>query len=178
MIIKKATDSDLKDVLRIQTEAFGHNIESNLVNSLLNDDSAKPLLSLLAIEDEDAVGHILFTKVRITGNEDSISAMILAPLAVLPNVQGKGIGGRLIDEGLSQLSELKFALVFVLGHPEYYPRFGFKPAGVRGFKAPYPIADKNAAAWMVQELKSGIIGNNSGIIICADTLNEPEYWRE
>ena len=76
LIIKNATDSDLNDVLRIQTEAFGHNKESNLVNDLLNDGSAKPLLSLLAIDDEEAVGHILFTKVRITENDDAISAII------------------------------------------------------------------------------------------------------
>ena len=178
MIIKNATDSDLNDVLRIQTEAFGHNKESNLVNDLLNDDSAKPLLSLLAIDDEEAVGHILFTKVRITGNENALSAMILAPLAILPDAQGKGIGGKLIDEGLKQLSDSNFDLVFVLGHPEYYPRFGFKTAGVRGFEAPYPIPDKNASAWMVQELRPGIIGRLSGKIICADMLNEPEHWRE
>lgn len=176
MIIKNA--SNLNSVLHIQTEAFGHNKESNLVKNLLNDDSAKPILSLLAIDDEQAVGHILFTKVRITGNEDALSAMILAPLAILPKAQGKGVGGKLIKEGLSQLSESNFDLVFVLGHPEYYPRFGFKPAGVRGFEAPYPIPDKDAPAWMVQELRPGVIGNFNGKIICADTLNEPEHWRE
>ena len=178
LIIKKATDSDLNDVLRIETEAFGHSKESNLVNGLLNDDSAKPLLSLLAIDDDEAIGHILFTKVRITGNEDALSAMILAPLAILPNAQGKGVGGKLIKEGLRQLSESNVDLVFVLGHPEYYPRFGFKPAGVRGFEAPFLIPDKDASAWMVQELRPGVIGNFSGKIICADTLNEPEHWRE
>ena len=178
LIIKKATDSDLNDVLRIETEAFGHSKESNLVNGLLNDDSAKPLLSLLAIDDDEAIGHILFTKVRITGNEDALSAMILAPLAILPDAQGKGVGGKLIKEGLRQLSASKVDLVFVLGHPEYYPRFGFKPAGVRGFEAPYPIPAKDASAWMVQELRPGLIGNFSGKIICADMLNEPEHWRE
>jgi putative acetyltransferase len=178
LIIKKATNSDLKNVLHIETEAFGHSKESNLVNSLLNDDSAKPLLSLLAIDDDAAVGHILFTKVRITRNEDALSAMILAPLAILPDAQGKGVGGKLIEEGLKQLSESKVDLVFVLGHPEYYPRFGFKPAGAQGFEAPYPIPAKNASAWMVQELKPGIIDNFSGKIVCADTLNEPEHWRE
>jgi len=178
LIIKNATDSDLNDVLHIQTEAFGHNKESNLVNDLLNDGSAKPLLSLLAIDDEEAVGHILFTKVRITENDDAISAMILAPLAILPDAQGKGVGGKLIKEGLRQLSESKIGLVFVLGHPEYYPRFGFKPAGARGFDAPYPIPEKDASAWMVQELRPGVIGNVNGKIICADKLNEPEHWRE
>ena len=179
MNIKKATDSDLNDVLHIETEAFGHSKESNLVNGLLNDDSTKPLLSLLAIDDDDeAVGHILFTKVRITGNEDALSAMILAPLAILPDAQGKGVGGKLIKEGLMQLSESKVDLVFVLGHPEYYPRFGFKPAGARGFEAPYHIPAKDASAWMVQELKPGIIENFRGKIVCADTLNEPEHWHE
>lgn len=176
--IKNATDSDLKDVLRIHTEAFGQNQESNLVKELLNDGSARPLVSLLAIDKEKAVGHVLFTTVRITGNEGAISAMILAPLAILPDAQGKGAGGTLIREGLRQLSELKIDLVFVLGHPGYYPRFGFRPAGSRGLEAPYPIPEKNAAAWMVQELKPGVIGNVHGKIICADTLNEPEHWQE
>ena len=178
LIIKKATESDLDDVLRIETEAFGHNKESNLVNDLLNDDSAKPQLSLLAMNDDGAVGHILFTRVRITGNEDALSAMILAPLAILPDAQGKGVGGRLIGEGLRQLSESKVDLVFVLGHPGYYPRFGFSPAGVLGFDSPYPIPAKDASAWMVQELRPGIIGSFSGRIICADTLSKPEHWRE
>jgi putative acetyltransferase len=178
LIITKATPSDLNDVLRIETEAFGHSKESNLVNGLLNDDSAKPLLSLLAIYDDKADGHILFTKVRITGNEDELSAMILAPLAILPDAQGKGVGGKLIKQGLAQLSESKVDLVFVLGHPGYYPRFGFKPAGARGFDAPYPIPAKDASAWMVQELRPGIIENYGGKIVCADTLNEPEHWRE
>ena len=178
LIIKKATDSDLNDVLRIDREAFGHSKESNLVNELLNDDSAKPVLSLLAIDDDEAAGHILFTRVRITGYEDALSAMILAPLAILPESQRKGIGGKLIGEGLMQLSESEVDLVFVLGHPGYYPRYGFKPAGVRGFEAPYPIPAKDASAWMVQELKTGIIEKFSGKIVCANMLNEPQHWRE
>jgi putative acetyltransferase len=104
--------------------------------------------------------------------------MILAPLAILSNAQGKGIGGKLIEEGLSQLFESTVDLVFVLGHPEYYPRFGFEPAGVRGFEAPYPIPDKDASAWMVHELRPGVIGSLSGKIICAEMLYKPEHWRE
>lgn len=176
--IKIATDPDLTDVLRIQKEAFGYDKESHLVNSLLGDDSAKPLLSLLATDNGDAVGHILFTRVLITGHENSVSAMILAPLAITPPAQDKGIGGKLIRAGLKELSKSKVDLVFVLGHPGYYPRFGFKPAGVCGFEAPYPIPEKDADAWMVQELTPGVIGSISGKIICADMLDEPEHWRE
>jgi putative acetyltransferase len=69
-------------------------------------------------------------------------------------------------------------LVFVLGNPEYYPSFGFKPAGNLGFDEPYPIPEKNADAWMVQALRPGAIGTIGGKIICADKLNKPEYWRE
>ena len=178
MKIREATNSDLDDVLRIQEDAFGHQKESNLVKDLLPDNTAKPYLSLLAINDESAVGHILFTKARLTDNKNNVSAVILAPLAILPDYQGKGIGGRLIEEGLKQLPELKVDLVFVLGHPEYYPRHGFKPAGIRGFEAPYPIPEKDADAWMVQELRPGIIGSLNCKVICADALNRLEHWRE
>ncbi|MCP4693940.1 MAG: N-acetyltransferase [Desulfobacterales bacterium] len=104
--------------------------------------------------------------------------MILAPLAIIPGAQGKGVGGKLIVEGLRQLTESNMDLVFVLGHPGYYPKFGFKPAGAVGFEAPYPIPEKDAAAWMVQELRPGVIGSLSGKIICADALHQPEHWRE
>jgi putative acetyltransferase len=69
-------------------------------------------------------------------------------------------------------------LVFVLGHPDYYPRHGFVPAGVLGFEATYAIEEKNAGAWMVQELRPGVIGAVNGRIVCADVLDRPEHWRE
>ena len=66
----------------------------------------------------------------------------------------------------------------MLGHPWYYPRHGFTPAGILGFEAPFPIPEKDADAWMVQELRSGIIGTVSGKVVCCDALNKPEHWRE
>jgi len=176
--IRNTTDTDLDDVLHIHREAFGQDEEADLVNALFNDDSARPFHSLLAIDDDKAVGHILFTRVQIGGNEDTLSAMILAPMAVLPGAQGKGVGGKLIRAGLQQLQESAVDLVLVLGHPAYYPRFGFKPAGALGFEAPYPIPAEHSAAWMVMELRPGVIGSFSGSVICADALNKPELWRE
>lgn len=181
MKIKRATESDLNDVLDIETQAFGKDEGPKiaaLVDGLLSDPSAMPLLSLLAVINDQAIGHILFTKAHINSSKNSISTVILAPLAVIPNAQSQGIGGELIKEGLRLLSESGIDLVFVLGHPEYYPHYGFKPAGVLGFEAPYPILDKNANAWMVQELHPGVIGRVSGKIVCADVLNQPEHWRE
>jgi putative acetyltransferase len=179
--IRKSTQSDLSEVLHVEKQAFGNDKGSeivDLVNGLLSDPSALPLLSLLAVNKEQAIGHILFTKASITNAKVSVSAAILAPLAVIPDAQSRGVGSQLIKEGLRLLSETGVDLVFVLGHPEYYPRHGFKPAGDLGFEAPYPIPDEHANAWMVQELHPGVIGIVRGKVICADVLNHPEHWRE
>ena len=179
--IRNSTESDWQNILLVEKMAFGNEkgLEiAELVDGLLNDPSAMPLLSLLAIKNKQVVGHILFTKAYIVHSEHSVSTVILAPLAVIPEVQSQGIGGQLINEGLKQLSALDIELVFVLGHLEYYPRHGFKTAGVLGFEAPYPIPEEHANAWMVQELRSGVIGSVSGKVKCADALNQPKYWRE
>jgi len=181
MQIRKATESDLKDILSVGNKAFGetHGPEiACLVDDLLKDPTAKPILSLIAVDNDQAIGHVLFTKVDISNSDKPVSASILAPLAVLPIFQNQGVGGQLIKEGLKILSLAGVSLVFVLGHPDYYPRHGFIPAGVLGFEACYPIPDENADAWMVNELKPDIIGNVTGKVICPDTLNKPEHWRE
>ncbi|MCJ7695841.1 MAG: N-acetyltransferase [Anaerolineaceae bacterium] len=181
MQIRPTKESDLHDVLLIHKAAFGNENGqemADLVNGLLIDPSAMPILSLIAIKDNQAIGHILFTKAQIIDSNQSISAVILAPLAVIPAAQSQGVGGQLINEGLKRLSESGVDLVFVLGHPEYYPRHGFKKASILGFDAPYPIPQEHADAWMVQELRSGVIGSVSGKVQCSDVLNQPEHWRE
>ena len=176
--IREAVDADLNDVLQIERLAFGYEKEADLVRDLLHDFSAKPVLSLLAFQKNRALGHILLTTAQLSGSQGSASIVILAPLAIVPDAQKQGIGGKLIEKGLEHLSKSGVDLVFVLGHPEYYPRYGFKPAGNLGFEAPYSIPDVHANAWMVQALRSGVIGSVSGKVICADALNKPEHWRE
>jgi len=178
MEIREATDTDLTDILLVEKEAFGYDKEAKLVKDLLSDPSAKPLYSILAFENKKAIGHILFTSALLEGTQNRESISLLAPLAVLPNYQKQGVGGKLIAYGLNLLSGAGVDLVFVLGHPDYYPRHGFKPAGVQGFQAPYPIPEEHANAWMVQELRPGVIGRVSGKVRCADMLDKPEHWRE
>jgi len=181
LIIRKTTESDLQDVLHVEKQAFGNEkgLEiADLVHGLISDPSAMPLLSLLAVNDDQAIGHVLFTKARLSPSKEATSAVILAPLAVIPDAQSQGVGGKLIKEGLRLLSESGVDLVFVLGHPDYYPRHGFNPAGVQGFEAPYLIPEDHANEWMVQELRPGVIGSLSGRVICANVLNRPEHWRE
>jgi len=149
-----------------------------LVHALLQDQTAAPLLSLLTFDGRTAIGHLLFTKARVSGLGNAVLAEILAPLAVVPGKQRQGIGTQLVREGLRLLSGSGTDLVFVLGHPEYYPRFGFEPAGKLGFAAPYPIMPENENAWMVLELRQGVIGNGGGTVQSANALSHPEHWRE
>jgi putative acetyltransferase len=179
--IRVATKSDRNEILDIHKQAFGSDegpVISKLVDDLLDDKTARPVLSLVAVDGEKLVGHILFTKAIITQTEVPVSARILAPLAILPAVQKRGIGKKLIDEGLNKLQKSGTELVFVLGHPAYYPRCGFAPAGVQGFEAPYPIPEEHSEAWMVQKLNGGLPGQIHGKVKCSKVLNEPEHWRE
>lgn len=185
MKIKYAEPSHTQGLLHVHQQAFGSASDrdkgmviSELVKGLLEDPTAEPRHSLIAVEQDIVIGHVLFTKVHLEGVAGNIAAQILAPLAVLPDFQAKGIGRKLVMAGLDALRRSGTQLVFVLGHPDYYPRCGFTPAGVCGFVAPYPIPEEHAAAWMVQELTPGVIGTIKGKICCADILHQPEHWRK
>lgn len=172
------TECDNADIREVETRAFGLEKEANLVDDLLRDKTAGPSLSLLARHNGNAIGHILFTRARFKGKTDSPLMHILAPLAVIPEYQGVGVGGLLIRDGLEKLRAMGCRMVFVLGHAEYYPRHGFEPcAGDKGYQAPYPIADKFKACWMSQSLSAAPL-DITGDIQCAQTLMKPEHWRE
>ncbi len=179
--IRQTVTSDEQAIHQVHEAAFGGEagyVIAGLTLELLHDPTAAPLLSLLAWDGADAVGHVIFTCVRIDGAACSPVAHILAPLAVLPGRQREGIGTQIVQSGLDMLKDMGSELVFVLGHPEYYPRFGFRPAGVLGLSAPYPILEKNADAWMVLALREGVIGNVRGTVRCAHSLDKEEYWVE
>ena len=176
MKINPTTDEDLRDVLRIHRLAFGGSVESGLVRDLLTDPSAEPRLSLAASEADQIIGHVLFT--RITVGETSAKATILCPLAVLPDHQGKGAGNALIKAGLQHLRDDSCDLVFVLGDPAYYGRFGFQPEAVSRFPTPHPIPDLYRAGWMVQTLTDQPVETWQGQLSCADALDKPEYWSD
>ena len=141
MIIREAKDADLQDVMFIEREAFKSDTEAELTRDMLADPSAKPLLSLLAFEEDKAVGHILFTRGVLLGKPE-VKVSILAPLAVLPSYQKQGIGGQLIKQGVERLTKQGVDLVFVVGHPQYYPKYGFTPAYKLGFWPSHPLPKK------------------------------------
>lgn len=177
--IKETTTEDFDSIMEVQKTGFGYDKEAKLTAGLLHDKSAEPHLSLLAIYNGEAIGHILFTKARIEGNNENPLVHILAPLAVKPAYQKKGIGGLLIKKGLEILKERGSKMVFVLGHKEYYPKYGFLPnAEGMGFIKPFPDGFPEAYAdyWMLQALSDESI--SPGKVICSDALNKPEHWRE
>ena len=157
-------------------EAEGREIVG-LVDELLVDPSARPSISLVATFGEDVVGHILFTGARIESDPGTAAGSLLAPLAVHPDHQRRGIGGLLVRDGLRRLRESGIEWVFVLGSPAYYGRFGFSPAGERGFEAPHAIPAEPAGAWMSLGVGSGPAEIPGGRVRCADAISDEKYWR-
>ena len=177
MNIRETTPADIKDILYVEHEAFQRDSEVNITRDMLSDPSAEPRVSLMAFVNNQPVGHILFTRGYIEGNT-RIEVSFLAPLAVIPNFQRQGVGGALIKEGIKRLSKIGVDLVFVIGHPQYYPRFGFASASKLGFQPTFPLPAEVADSWMVLALRPNIIGTTSGKLICCDAINKPEVWHQ
>ena len=179
--IRQSLASDMDAIRHLMLAAFGADegpTIAYLISELLVDHTAEPRLSLVATIDQKPVGHVLFSYARVSQAATEVPAAILAPLAVLPEFQSKGIGGQLIEAGLEGMARQGAELVFVLGHPRYYPRYGFQPAGALGLEAPYPIAAEHADAWMVRALRADVLGSVHGTVSCAAALRDPDYWLE
>lgn len=181
--IRETTINDYIEIKNVHKDAFGEEGEVivNLVKDLLEDQSGKPLISLLGTFNGEAVGHILFTKAKIDNDKNNLSAYILAPLGISQKFQNTGIGGQLIVEGIKRLKELNTDLIFVLGYPTYYTKYGFvnNAIGEIGYEGTYPISEKNYDAWMYMNLTSiEEVKRNPGRVICADSMNKVEYWSE
>ena len=139
--------------------AFPTSSEAELVDLLR--DNGRHLLSLVATDDGEIVGHILFSPVHVDTERARVVGAGLAPMAVLPGRQRGGVGSRLVREGLSTLGERGERFVIVLGHAEYYPRFGFQRASLHGVRCPWEgVPDK---AFMVRVLDDELHGRLAGI---------------
>ena len=158
MRIRKENEFDGDGIRNLHTLAFKTSAEADLVNALKS--SGVPGISLVAEENNELCGHILFTPVELSGHAD-LKLMGLAPMAVIPAYQRQGIGSRLVEAGLEQCAEQDYDAVVVLGHPEFYPRFGFAPAVRYAIRSEYDVPDE---AFMIRELREGTLRDVSGTI--------------
>ena len=166
IIIRPETPADYARIYEVTEAAFrdlpiSDHTEQHLVNRLRNSAAYIPQLALVAELEGEVVGHILFTRAVIVGPDRSWDTLTLAPVSVAPDHQRCGIGGQLIRTGIELARGLGYDLINVLGHAEYYPRFGFMPASRYGVRCPYDVPDE---VFMLQELRPGVLNDVSGVV--------------
>jgi putative acetyltransferase len=158
VVIRAERPGDEEQVRRVNQRAFGRPDEAGLVDALRGSAGA---LSLVAVAGDEIVGHILFTPVRIDGKGDVVAAAGLAPMAVVPEFQRQGVGSRLVRAGLDACRSAGYDAVVVVGHPRYYPRFGFVLASSKGLEYEEPIPPE---AFMAVELRPGALTPGGGTV--------------
>ena len=165
MQIRFENEHDYAAIDAVNRAAFDTPLEARLVNVLRQ--QAHPLISLVAEDDGEIVGHILFSPVVVDGQEN-VKIMGLGPMAVVPPRQRQGIGSALVRAGLDECRQAGFGAVVVLGHPTYYPKFGFVPSTRFGMRSEYEAPED---AFMVLELKPGYLGGAGGTVRYHEAFN-------
>jgi len=158
MLIRPEEPKDQSAVHAVNASAFETSAEADLVDVLRKE--AHAVISLVAEDNSLIVGHIMFSPVSLSGHAD-LKIMGLAPMAVAPKHQRKGIGSALVKTGLEKCKEIGYGAVVVLGHSGYYPRFGFKSSMKYGIGCEYEVPPE---AFMVVELQPGYLQGAKGII--------------
>ncbi len=159
--IRGETPGDYEPIAVVNRRAFDQEEEGLLIEKIRGMDGFDPSLSLLAEIEGDVVGHILFSPIHIETESGNVPALALAPMAVLPEYQKRGIGSQLVRAGLDVSRQAGHAIVVVLGHPDYYPRFGFQRASQFGVRSPFDVPDD---AFMVQGLIPKALDAVTGVV--------------
>jgi len=167
LVIRLETPEDSAAIRSVNEEAFGSSVEADLVEKLRS--RQKYTLSLVAIDGDKVIGHVLFSPVTIGSGNTSFRALGLGPMAILPSYQKKGAGSQLVRAGLQECRRLGYEIVVVLGHAAYYPRFGFIPASTYGIKCEYDVPDE---VFMALELRKGALSGRSGVVKYQPEFNE------
>ena len=166
MRIRAEEEIDRDAVYAVNVSAFETPSEAELVDALR--EQAQPVVSLVSEVHGIVVGHILFSPVSLSGHP-GLRIMGLGPMAVAPEHQRGGIGSSLVRAGVEKCEQLAFGAVVVLGHPAYYPRFGFRPSSQFGIGCEYEVPEE---VFMVLELQPGCLRGKSGTIKYDDAFND------
>ena len=152
--IREERPDDISAVREVNRRAFGQQQESNIVDALRTNGGA--LLSLVAMMDGRVVGHIMYSPVTLG---DTVNGAALGPMAVRPEHQRQGIGTKLIETGNRKIKDAGYPFIIVVGHAEYYPRFGFRPASKYGIKCEWDVPDEVFMVLMLDAAKmKGVSG--------------------
>jgi putative acetyltransferase len=163
--IREQEPADHDQIEAVNRTAFGGNLEAKLVNRLRNEGLV--VASLVAVQDDRIVGHILFSGVLIETEHGAVNAVSLAPMAVLPECQRQGIGSELVRRGLQLCRERGKRIVIVLGDPKFYTRFGFSVKMARWLQSPY-----SGDCWMALELLPGALDGVRGVVRYPEAFEE------
>ncbi|QTL51087.1 MULTISPECIES: GNAT family N-acetyltransferase [Priestia] len=151
-------------------EEYSDKKEHLLVKRIRKSDAFIPELSLVAFnQNGDIIGHILLSKITIIDGDNSIDSLALAPVSVFPQYQKQGVGSQLIHAALKRAKELGYHSVIVLGHKDYYPKFGFKPASLWNIYAPFDVPEE---FFMALELTEGSLKNVQGVVHYSKPFSE------
>src|SRR5688500_17833716 len=138
---------DVAAIREVNNRAFGQDQEGNIVDALRANGAA--LLSLVATVDGRVVGHIMYSPITI----GDATGAALGPMSVLPEHQRHGIGSKLVEEGTRKIRDAGYPFIIVLGHANFYPRFGFKPASTHGVECEWPVPDEAFMLLVLDETK-------------------------
>ncbi len=166
MLVRAEKECDRESVRTVNLLAFETPSEADLVDALRQ--QVQTIVSLVAEEDGEVLGHIMFSPISLSGHPN-LKVMGLAPMAVAPTHQNKGIGSALVQAGLDQCRQLDFVAVVVLGHPEYYPRFGFSSASLFGIDSEYDVPDE---VFMAMELQEDTLSGKTGKVRYAPAFSD------
>ena len=164
--IRPEQPKDIDGVRRINEQAFGTPKEARLVDLLR--DRGKLIVSLVAEAGDKLLGHIAFTLVNFPSRPEC-RGVVLGPMAVLPAMQRRSVGSALVRSGLERCREMGYEFVVVVGHPRYYPRFGFVPAHRFGMKCSWPVPEDT---FMALELQAEALAAPSGLVRYGPEFNE------
>lgn len=167
--IRQETPNDIKAITRVNDAAFNRPNEGKLVLKLRELEEFDSRLSLVAEYVGEVIGHVLLFPVVIRSKQGSFPSLTLGPIAVIPEHQRKGVGGKLIDKAHSTAIDLGYHSIILLGHPSYYPRFGYKKADLYRLSNPWGIDNE---AFMAIELVEGALSQISGEVLYPEAFNE------
>lgn len=175
--LRQETSEDYEQVFNtvkeaFKTEPFSDFTEQYLVDRLRKSDAFIPELSIIAEQNKEIIGHVLITKINIINKSKSFKSLALAPVSVKPAYQNKGVGGQLILTAHAKAIELGYKSIVILGHEDYYPRFGYERASKFDIKLPFEAPDENCMA--IELVENGLEGVR-GLVEYPKEFNESSY---